>query len=301
MSSLSFGRWLRYRGEWLVVRVCFAFVRLLGLDAASAFGGWSARTIGPLLPLSRLARANLALAFPEKSRREIATILRGVWDNLGRTFAEYLFLDTIWNEGAVGDTPSKRIAYAGEDRFFALRDDGKSALIFAAHLANWEMPAIGAARYNLDVSILFRPPNNPFVAHELLAQRSAQMGRLIATRYGAAAAALKVLEEGGHVAMLVDTHTHAGIQVPFFGRPAWTSIAFAKLARRTRCPVHGVRVERLGGANFKVTLSPPLTVPVTDDENADIKALVTEVHRMIEGWVRERPEQWNWLHNRWRP
>jgi KDO2-lipid IV(A) lauroyltransferase len=224
-----------------------------------------------------------------------------VWDNLGRTFAEYLFLDRIWSEGAVGDAPSRRIAYAGEDQFFALRDDGKPALIFAAHLANWEMPAIGAARYGLEVSILFRPPNNPFVAEALLARRSAEMGRLIPTRYGAAAAALKVLEDGGHVAMLVDTHTHAGIQAPFLGRPAWTSIAFAKLARRTRSPVHGVRVERLGGARFKVTLSPPVPVPVTVDENADIQALVTEVNRIIGDWVRERPEQWNWLHNRWRP
>lgn len=301
MSSIPFWRWLRYRAEWLVVRVSFAVIRLLGVDAASGFAGWFARTIGPWLPVSKLARENLRLAFPEKSPREVETIVKGVWDNLGRTFAEYLFLDKIWNQGAEGDAPSKRIAYTGEDRFFALRDDGKPALIFATHLANWEIPAIGAARYNLEVSILFRPPNNPFVAQALLAHRSAKMGKLIPTRYGAAAGALKVLEEGGHVAMLVDTHVHSGIEAPFFGRPAWTSIAFAKLARRMQCPVHGVRVERLGGVNFKLTLSPAVHVPVTDDEEADIRALVIEINRIVEGWVRERPEQWNWLHNRWRP
>jgi KDO2-lipid IV(A) lauroyltransferase len=301
MKPLSFWRWLRYRGEWLAVRACFALIRVLGVDRASGCAGRAARAVGPLLPVSKVARTNLRLAFPEKSPREIEAIVKGVWDNLGRTFAEYLFLDQIWGEGAEGEVPSKRIVYEGEDRFFALRDDGKPALIFASHLANWEIPAIGAARYNLEVSILFRPPSNPFVAEELLAHRSAKMGRLIPTRFGAAAGALKVLEEGGHVAMLVDTHVHSGIQAPFFGRPAWTSIAFAKLARRMQCPVHGARVERLGGANFKATLSPAVPVPVTDDEEADIRALVFEINRIIEGWVRERPEQWNWLHNRWRP
>jgi KDO2-lipid IV(A) lauroyltransferase len=274
---------------------------LLGLERASNLGGWIARKFGPGLPVSRRARRNMARALPELDEAAREKAIAEMWDNLGRTFAEYLFLDQIWGEGAEGEVPSKRIVYEGEDRFFALRDDGKPALIFACHLANWEIPAIGAARYNLEVSILFRPPNNPFVAAELLAHRSAKMGKLIPTRYGAAAGALRVLEEGGHVAMLVDTHVHSGIQAPFFGRPAWTSIAFAKLARRMQCPVHGARVERLGGATFKATLSPAVPVPVTDDEEADIRALVFEINRIIEGWVRERPEQWNWLHNRWRP
>src|SRR5262245_26248281 len=128
MSSLSFWRWLRYRGEWLAVRVAIALIRLLGVDAASGFAGWAARTVGPFLPVSKVARTNLALAFPEKSRPEINAIVRGVFDNLGRTFAEYLFLDKIWSDGAVGELPSRRIAYEGEDRLFALRDDGKPAL-----------------------------------------------------------------------------------------------------------------------------------------------------------------------------
>ena len=74
----------------------------------------------------------------------------------------------------------------------------------------------------------------------------------------------------------------------------------AKLARRTRTPIHGVRVERLGGVQFKVTITPPLAVTTTDDEDADLLAIVTAINATIEGWVRERPADWNWLHNRWR-
>lgn len=293
-------RRIGYRLEAILLHALFGLARLLPIDAASAIGGSIARTIGPRLPVSNTGRRNLSQAFPEKSKAEIEAILRGVWDNLGRTTAEYPHLTRIWDYTPEPTSANRRVEFVGLEHFAALRDDGAPGLIFSGHLANWELLPVGAARHDLPVASLYRPPNNPYAAELVRQIRSAAMGGLIASGLEGALGAVRVMEQGGHIGMLIDQRFRRGIPVPFFGRPAQTATVLAKLARRFDCPVHGARVERLGGARFRVTLSPPLAVPRTEDANADIAAIMAEATAMLEGWIRERPEQWLWLHNRWR-
>jgi KDO2-lipid IV(A) lauroyltransferase len=274
-------------------------VRLMPIDWASAMGGWVSRRLGPMLPVSRVGRYNLKRAFPEKSDAEIERILRGVWDNLGRYVLEYPHLKRIWDY-EVGVDRSGRIEAVGVEQFMLLRDDGKPALIFACHLANWELLPVAAARHGLPVTVLYKPPNNPIAAEMLERIRRDAMGELLSTGVHSAVAAVEVIEKGGHLGMLVDQHSRFGPVVPFFGNPIRAAPLLAKLARRYQCPLHGARVERLGGARFRATLTPPLEIPMTDDITADVEAIMTNVTAIIEGWVRERPEQWLWLHRRWR-
>jgi KDO2-lipid IV(A) lauroyltransferase len=274
-------------------------VRLMPIDWASAMGGWVARRLGPMLPVSRVGRYNLKRAFPEKSDAEIERILRGVWDNLGRYALEYPHLKRIWDY-EVGDERPGRIEAVGVEQFMSLRDDRKPALIFACHLANWELLPVAAARHGLPVTVLYKPPNNPIAAEMLERIRRDAMGELLSTGVHSAVAAVEVIEKGGHLGMLVDQHSRFGPVVPFFGNPIRAAPLLAKLARRYQCPLHGARVERLGGARFRATLTPPLEIPMTDDITADVEAIMTNVTAIIEGWVRERPEQWLWLHRRWR-
>jgi KDO2-lipid IV(A) lauroyltransferase len=107
------------------------------------------------------------------------------------------------------------------------------------------------------------------------------------------------LRRGAHLALLADQKLNDGIAVPFFGRPAMTAPALALLALRFDCTVLPARVERLRGAHFRLTLYPPLELPRSGDRDADVAALMERVNRTLEGWIRERPEQWFWLHNRW--
>jgi KDO2-lipid IV(A) lauroyltransferase len=274
-------------------------VRLMPIDWASAMGGWVSRRLGPMLPVSRVGRYNLKRAFPEKSDAEIERILRGVWDNLGRYALEYPHLKRIWDY-EVGDERPGRIEAVGVEQFMSLRDDRKPALIFACHLANWELLPVAAARHGLPVTVLYKPPNNPIAAEMLERIRRDAMGELLSTGVHSAVAAVEVIEKGGHLGMLVDQHSRFGPVVPFFGNPIRAAPLLAKLARRYQCPLHGARVERLGGARFRATLTPPLEIPMTDDITADVEAIMTNVTAIIEGWVRERPEQWLWLHRRWR-
>lgn len=292
-------RRVRQALEGAVLLLLWLPVRWMPIDAASALGGWLARTVGPWLPVSRTGRRNLRRAFPGKSEAEIERILRGVWENLGRYALEYPHLKRIWDYEADAAKPG-RIEAVGVEQFLALRDDDRPALIFAAHLGNWELLPVAAARHGLPVTVLYKRPRNPVAAEMLERIRRDAMGELISTGVHSAISAVEVIERGGHLGMLVDQHANLGPVVPFFGNPVRVAPLLAKLARRYQCPLHGARIERLEGVRFRATLTPPLEIPVTDDVNADVEAIMTKVTSIIEGWVRERPEQWLWLHRRWR-
>src|SRR6202142_3066501 len=120
-------------------------LHLVNPDRMADVAGWLMRTVGPLLPEHPIARANLKAAFPEKSAAEIERILRASWDNLGRMGAEFAYLDRLWDFDVEHPERGRiKSDQANIDRFLRLANDGKPALIFAAHLGNWELPEISA-------------------------------------------------------------------------------------------------------------------------------------------------------------
>jgi len=292
---------LIYTGEATVVAVLFGLLRLLSVDRASALGGFVTRRIGPRLAVHRVGQRNLAAAFPEKSHAEIERILAGVWDNLGRTGAEYAHLDRLWDidpkDLAVG---GRIVDVVGFERVFALRDQGKPALFFTGHCGNWEVLPIGAARHGVPLAVMFRIPNNPYSAALVKRIRRRSMGRLLPSGLMGTVAAAEVLSRGEQLGMLIDQYYTRGIEVPFFGRPVRTAPTLAKLARRFDCAVIGAFVERLEGARFRLVVNPPLDITWTADAEADERAVMAAATQQIEDWVRTHPEQWLWLHRRWR-
>ncbi|MBN4096549.1 MULTISPECIES: lipid A biosynthesis lauroyl acyltransferase [Methylobacterium] len=283
-----------------VIRALVLLARILGPVRSTALGAALLRTLGPLLPAHRTAMANLRAAFPDMSEAERKRIALEAWDNLGRTGAEYAHLDSLfdYDPAATGDL---RTEVAGIEHFYALRDDGRPGLIFSAHLANWELPAICAARFGLDATAVFRPPNNPAAARLVQEVRRRTMGGLAASTPGAVFAMRDVVETGGHLGQLIDQHFTRGVVVEFLGRPCLANPLLAKLARHYDCPVHGVRVVRLPEGRFRLELTPPLDLPRAADGTIDVAGAMQAMTAVVEGWVRENPGQWLWMHRRWRP
>ncbi|MBI3700891.1 MAG: lipid A biosynthesis lauroyl acyltransferase [Afipia sp.] len=259
------------------------------------------RRIGRWFPEQTTGRNNLKAAFPEKSPEEIETILTGVWDNLGRVGAELAQLDRIWDFDQ--DRPgSGRVEISPEsvERFIKLRDDGKGALFFACHTANWELPALAGPAYGLDSAILFRRPNIAAVDRAIQNIRALNMGTMIATTHDAPLRLAQALQKGVHVGMLVDQYFGRGVDVTFFGRTTKANPLLARLARQVEVPIHGARIVRLPNHRFRAELTDEVT-PVRDAEGKiDVQGTTQAITSVIEGWVREHPEQWLWLHRRWR-
>jgi KDO2-lipid IV(A) lauroyltransferase len=260
------------------------------------------RRIGPRLREQRIGRANLTAAFPKKSPEEIEAILEGVWDNLGRVGAEFAHIDHIWDYNNDNPDPQGRIEIPPRTHylFHHLRLDGKPALIFASHLANWELPALAAVAHGLDAAILYRRPNSASADRAIQKMRQVNMGTLIPAGRDAPLRLAEALQKGQHVAMLVDQYLTGGVEVTFFGRKTKANPMLARLLRQIECPVHGVRMIRLPGNRFRAELSEEIPPVRNADGKIDIQGMTQAITDVVEGWVREHPEQWLWLHRRWR-
>jgi KDO2-lipid IV(A) lauroyltransferase len=270
------------------------------IKTADLFGRIT-RLIGPRLREQKIARANLTAAFPEKSSEEIETILAGVWDNLGRVGAEFAHLDHIWEHDPAHPEDSRiEIETRTHELFAQLRLDNKPALIFASHLGNWEMPALAAVAHGLDATILYRRPNIASADRIIQEIRRVKMGTLVPAGRDAPLKLAEALQNGEHVAMLVDQYLTNGVDVTFFGRKTKANPMLARLLRQVECPIHGVRIIRLPGHRFRAELSEEVK-PVRDASGKiDIQGTMQAVTSVVEGWIREYPDQWLWLHRRWR-
>jgi KDO2-lipid IV(A) lauroyltransferase len=277
-------------------------VKRMDRKRTANFAGALMRRLGPLFPEHRLGRANLRAAFADKSAPEIEQILGGVWDNLGRIAVEFAHLDEFSVAGSGPLTPDV-ITYAPEtaERYRRLVQSGKPVLCFAAHLANWELPAVAGKLLGADTAVLYRRPNIRPISDLIVKLREPLMGELVPTGLAAPVQLARLLQSGAHVGMLADQHFTRGVEVIFFGRRCIANPLIALLARQTGCPIHGVRVVRQPDGNSFSGEITDAVEPVRDAAgHVDIAGTMQAVTAVIEGWVREHPEQWLWLHRRWR-
>jgi len=151
------------------------------------------------------------------------------------------------------------------------------------------------------VHSVYRPVKNPLIDH-LIRRRRGELGFSMIPRKGALKQCLRVLRQGGYIALLADQHSKAdGIWVPFLGRPASTTPGPALLALRTGAPIVMGCAKRLPGTyRFEARFDPPMWVTPTGDRQADVRRITSAISRRMEDYVRESPDQWLWLHRRWR-
>jgi len=268
----------------------YGFFRILPVDAASAIGGFIGRALGPRTAISRRADRNLQRAMPELGAADRARIVLAMWDNLGRVLAEYPHIPQIARE---------RVEVIGIEHTEPLRGPGKPGVMFGAHLGNWELFGLTARKYDFPFVQVYRAPNNPLIDRMMRKVRRLADDAVLPKGAAGARRALEVLKRGGRLGMLVDQKMNDGIAVPFFGIEAMTAPAVAQLGMRFKCPVMPARTERLDGCRFRITAYPSMQFPETGDRKADLHAAMLKVNAMLEGWIRERPEQWLWVHRRW--
>lgn len=288
---------LRYIGEAIPFFLFMGFFRLLGIDAASALGGFIGRQVFyRVRGVMNRARENLRAAYPDMKQDEVEKIIREMADNLGRTVAEYPHLDKLKITG-----PNPRLEIVGKDIADAEIARGKGVMFISGHFANWEGMPVMATQLGYDGGLVYRPPNNPYVDNYISRMR-ASAGPKVQIGKGAQGTRkiFTMLRRGLCILLLVDQKTEQGVMAPFFGRPAPTTPAPAALALKLGSTLLPASNERLGGARFRMTVHPPIEFTPSKDHDADILALTTKINAAIEECVRYRPSQWLWIHRRWK-
>ena len=294
-------RWLKQANYWLVARAALTLLwllRKLPPDRAMDFAGRMARRLGPLSGRHRIALDNLRLAYPEldeAARREIAL---DMWENMARLGAEYIFLDQLFDFDPNARKPG-RVEVVGAERFLRLREERKPHILFTGHLGNFELLPVAASSFDLDLAVMFRPPNNPYIADYIFSTRRSAMGRMLASAPGVAFALSRVLEAGGNIGVLVDQKFRNGLLTDFFRRECETSPLVARLARHFDCDIYPAHCIRLPGNRFRIELHEKLDLPRNAAGAVDVEETTQLLTDVVEGWVRETPGQWMWFHKRW--
>ena len=288
---------IAHRAEFLLALALGAFFRLVGIDAASAIAGKFTRMVGPLIsPIQHRGRVNLKIAFPDMPDSEAAAILRDVWENLGRTTAEFAHLAMFDPE-----TDPCRVEIVGRERLQAIAQGGRPAIFVSGHFGNWEVMSIALHALGVDYGVIYRAANNPLIDGLIIKERARVMSRRqIPKGKRGGRDMIDALKSGASLAMLVDQKLNTGgIASPFFGKPAQTAPAAARLSLKYDAPVIPIEIERLTGSRFRVSAHEPIEFRASGDVGADTQALTDLINFEIEKMIRARPGQWLWLHRRW--
>ncbi len=290
---MSFRQHLIWRLEAAAFAGFIGLMRLIGLEAASNFGGWVLRTLGPKTGTHRTVMKNLRIAFPDMDPAERQRLSVAQWEQTGRTFAETAVMDRL--------TPaSGRIDIVGADRLEAIRASGNPVVFVSGHMANIETMAAVLVASGISVQVTYRAANNPYVDAQIRAARARYGVRLFAPKGGDGARELLAgMARGESVALMNDQKFSEGPEVLFFGQPVNAAPGPTRLALRFGTVIQPMSVVRLPGVRFRVTAHEPIALPRTGDRQADIRAGVQAITTFIEERVRENPVEWFWVHKRW--
>lgn len=277
-----------HRVEYALTLGFFYLMRALPLPLASAVTGAMARTIGPYIRRSALARRQMKARLTGATDADIRRYERGMWDNLGRVFAEYPHLHR-----SVMDA---RIQVIGQENL----PHDRPFLIVSGHYGNWEMLPRVLSMLGKPVHVVYRPPNNP-LTHGLIDRIRSRysLGHYGKGREGARGV-MAAFRSGESVAILIDQKDNAGALLNFMGAPAMTMTSAAKLALKLDVPVIPMLMERTQGAYFTAHILPEIPKP-HGPEDPEVKALhlMQAMNDMLGAFVAQRPAQWFWLHRRW--
>ncbi|MCE2992160.1 MAG: lysophospholipid acyltransferase family protein [Candidatus Jidaibacter sp.] len=277
-------RHARFIIEGMIAWTAYAFLKILPIDMASVLGASIMKVVGPHLKACKTARKNIARCFPDKSESEINSIIKGMWDNLGRTIAESASIIHMSSRRF-----NKRVKVFKEfDNF------DKSGIYVSGHLGNFELAAKISIEQKKNLNLVYRPANNKYVNMLIRHLREYGGNKLIPKGRIGLFQILKVLDNGGNIGMLVDQRMNDGVDTKFFGIPAKTTSLPAKLAIKYNIPIYIGYMKRAKGCNFTIHFK-----EIRPNKGDDAIEITQRINDILEQWIRDCPEQWFWVHKRW--
>lgn len=277
---------IKHLAEYLAIIAISSLFRAIGLHKASNLGSWIACKIGPLLKPNKTAKKNLKRIFPEKSENEIDEICLKMWDNLGRLAAESVFISKLSDEEF-----EKLLIYKNK------LDPKLSCIYLGGHFGNFEIASRLCGIFKIKVHFIYRYANNPYVDKLIINQRKSEYIKVHRKGKAGLKAIIKVAESGTeNIGMLFDQKTNNGITVPFLGHDAKTTPLPATLAKKYGLPIVVGFMKRKKGATFEVYH----TKPMYFKRSESTKDIMTKLNGILGEEIKKCPEQWFWVHNRWK-
>jgi len=283
---------LQWRFEAAGYDLLSAAVRVLPIDAASGFGAWLFKRLGPRTRVHRTVLRNLRLAFPEWDENKRQWIAKAQWANVGRVLIELFIMDKIMADPT-------RVEVIGRETLDAIAESGRAAMFVSGHFANWEVMAAASRLVGIEGVLAYRGPNNPYIDARLRESRRRYGINLFAPK-GAKGGRemMAALSRGVSVGILSDQKYYEGLLAPFFGHLVRTQHAPVRFAMRFGARLQPGWVERGKGARFRIYLGDEIPLPAEGGAPEDVEAGVRAINAFIESRARARPWEYWWVHRR---
>lgn len=287
----------RYRIEAAAAAIAAGLLRRLPRRLVLAAGSFFGRAWGRIdARHRRIAVDNLRASFPDWSLERLESVARGVYAHFGA-----VIFDLLWMADRGGPELAALVDVEGEENVRAVQASGEAAIYCTGHLGNWEIHGIVHALRFGPLGVVARPLENPALDARLCALRSVT-GNAVIYKRKALATVLRELRARRSVAMVLDQNVlqQDGIFVEFFGRKAATTTVAGALALKTGCALVPAWTELQRNGRYRLRYEPALEVRADADREAEVARLTQELAARTESWIRRVPDQWLWLHRRWK-
>ncbi len=245
----------------------------------------------------KIAEVNLDLAYGDTlSKEEKEKIIKTVYQNM-----LFSLMDFVKNQGISKEALLKKVTFKNEAVLEKARAEGKKVILVTAHYGNWELVALAIAAKFGKMTIIGRSLDAPRM-NEILKQNREQFDIELVDKQGAMKAMIQALKTDRMLGLLVDQNTAGseGLLIDFFGKPARHTPSAAILARRFDAVIIPVFISTVDHRHFTLTFYDPIDTPKSDDKDADIHDSVQKQATITEQVIRQKPEEWFWLHQRWK-
>ncbi len=284
---------INYFIQYILILLLFSIFKILGIKLSLIISSSIFSLLGPIIKKNKISKQNLSYAFKNISNQSKESIIRSMWKNYGKIFAEYIFIKDF----RLNPKFSKNIKLENNEILNEVKSKSEPVIFVSGHFNNFELMAMSIEKFGINLAAVYRPLNNYFLNPIMVNIRKKYICRnQIQKGISGTKNLLKSYKNGSSIAIMIDQRVSEGIQSDFFEKKALTTTIPAQFVKKFNCKIVPVYIERLENNNFKIKFNKPLIF--TQDES--IEQITSKLNQNLEKMILKNPDQWIWTHNRWR-
>tara|TARA_A100001011_G_C14270451_1_gene826752 strand:+ start:985 stop:1848 length:864 start_codon:yes stop_codon:yes gene_type:complete len=284
---------IKYLLQFLFVMFLFGIFKIIGLENSKYLSGNIMTLLGPMFRSKKIIFSNLSKAFPNLDDLEKEKILKKMWFNYGRIFAEYMFIKDFRNDSE----KSNNIIIENPGILEEIKKNSQPVIFISGHFNNFELMAMQIEKSGIDLAAVYRPLNNKFInpimeniRRKYICKKQIKKG-LSGTKE-----LLLNFKNGTSIALMIDQRVSQGIQCNLFGQKALTTTIPAQFVKKFNAKIVPVYIERKNNKSFKINFQNQLEFT----KDSSIETITTKLNKLLESMIVKNPDQWIWSHNRWK-
>ncbi len=283
---------LKYFIQFILVIIFFIIFKIIGPNLSSSFSGKIFEIIGPMFRSKKIINRNIKKALPEINSQNLEIIIKSMWNNYGKIFAEYMFIKNF-REGNL----FSKIKVDGQEILEEIKKNKKQVVFISGHLSNFELMALYIEKSGINLAAIYRPLNNLYLNPLMERIRKRYICKYqIKKGIGGMKKLVHLKKNNFSTALMIDQRVSEGILSKFFNQEALTTTIPAQLVKKFNIPVVPVYIDRINGLNFKITIKNPIFF----SNEKSVKNITDELNLELEKMIIKKPENWIWSHNRWK-